>query len=255
MTNQEVQQQITALGPWFYEFDLGPHGRTASALPPEVTPIFRTRLEMVNRVVDGFFQSRLPEIRCIDVGCHEGFYSVAMARKGLREVCAMDLRESNLRKARFVAEVLGISNIRCRQGNCEELRAETVGQYELCLFLGILYHLENPMLCLRNIAAITKEVCIVETQVIEEVEGSTEWGARGWTRPYQGVLALLDESGEFDSQNAETGASPVATCPSPRALEFMLKQAGFRRTEIVPPPPHAYEQHQRRKRMVCAAYK
>jgi hypothetical protein len=35
----------------------------------------------------------------------------------------------------------------------------------------------------------------------------------------------------------------------------MLKQAGFRRVEFVHPPNGAYEQHQRGKRVVCAAYK
>jgi len=255
MTYQQIQEQIAHLGPWFYEFDLGQNGRTESALPAEVTRIFSTRLEMVSQVVDRHFQTRLPRIRCIDVGCHEGFYSVAMAQKGVGYIRSVDVRETNLNKARFVAGALGLQQIEFQQANCEDLRVETVGHYELCLFLGILYHLENPMLCLRNISAITSELCVIETQVIDEVEGSTEWGAREWTRPYQGVLALIDESGEYYAQNAETGASPVASCPSPKALEFMLRQAGFRRVEMVEPPGGAYEQHARRKRVVCAAYK
>jgi hypothetical protein len=87
------------------------------------------------------------------------------------------------------------------------------------------------------------------------VEGVAEWGSREWTRPYHGVLALIDESGEFYNENTEAGASPIATCPSPRALEFMLKQAGFRRVETIAPPPGAYEQHARGKRVVAVAYK
>src|ERR1700737_3520988 len=85
MTSQEAQQRIGELGPWFYEFDLGRYVRTTSELPPEVLPIHQTRLAMVEQVVEQHFRGRLDEIRCIDIGCHEGFYSVAMARKGLRE--------------------------------------------------------------------------------------------------------------------------------------------------------------------------
>lgn len=254
-STQEVQERIAALGPWFYEFDLGAHGHTASVLSPDVLPIHETRLEMVNRVVEGYFGDRLPQIRCLDVGCHEGFYSVAMAQRGVREVRGIDLRESNLAKARFVADLLGLRNVVYQQGNCEDLRVEDAGQYELCLFLGLLYHLENPMLCLRNISRITGELCVIETQVVEEVEGAAEWGSREWTRPYHGVLALIDESSEFYDQNPETGASPLATCPSPNALRFMLQQAGFRRVEFVQPPSGAYEQHRRGKRVVCAAHK
>jgi 2-polyprenyl-3-methyl-5-hydroxy-6-metoxy-1,4-benzoquinol methylase len=254
MTAAEIQDRIAELGPWFYEFDLGPYGRTASSLPPEVRGIHATRLEMVDRAVNAHFGRRLSEVRCLDVGCHEGYYSVAMAQKGVRETLGVDVREENLRKARFVAETLGLSNIGYERANCEELRLETHGAYELCLCLGLLYHLENPMLALRRIAAVTTELCVVETQVVDEVEGSSEWGYREWVRPYLGILALIDESGEFFARNTETGASPLATCPSPRALEFMLKQAGFRRTEFIEPPADAYEQHNRRKRVVCAAY-
>ncbi|MBI4463916.1 MAG: methyltransferase domain-containing protein [Acidobacteria bacterium] len=255
MTRQEIQEKISELGPWFYEFDFGNGLRTTSAIPSAVTQIFETRLQMVHALVESCFGTRLPEISCLDVGCHEGFYSIAMAKAGVKKVVGVDVRESNLRKARFVAETLGFPNITFRQGNCDDLQSEEAGKHELTLFLGLLYHLENPMLCLRNIASLTKELCIVETQVIDEVEGETEWGSQEWMRSYQGVLALIDESGEFYNDNAETGSTPLAMCPSPKALTVMLRHAGFRRIELLPPPPGAYEQHQRGKRVVCAAYK
>jgi SAM-dependent methyltransferase len=255
MTESQIRERAEALAPWFYEFDLGAGGRTRSALPPEVQPIHETRLQMVTSVVEGHFGARLPEVRAIDVGCHEGFYSVAMARRGVKSVLGVDVREESLAKARFVGAALGLANVEWRRANCEDLRVEETGEFELCLFLGLLYHLENPMRCLRNIGRLTREMCVVETQVIDEVEGSAEWGWREWTRPYHGVLALIDESGEFYDKNTEAGATPLATCPSPKALEFMLKHAGFRRVEMVPPPAGAYEQHARGRRVVCAAYK
>lgn len=254
LTSADTQQRLKDLGPWFYEFDLGVLGRTKSELPPEVLPIHQTRLEMVERVVDDHFRGRLHRVRCLDIGCHEGFYSVAMARKGMQEVRGIDVRESSLAKARFVAEALGLANVTYEEGNIEVLD-DPPAPYDLCLFLGVLYHLENPVLSLRNLSRATGDLCIVETQVVDEVEGSSEWGARAWTRPYQGILALIDESGEFYKENAETGASPIATCPSPKALEFMLRQAGFRRIEMIQPMAGAYEQHARGKRVVCAAYK
>lgn len=252
---KDAQERIAALGPWFYEFDLGAYGRTVSSLPPEVLPIHQTRLQMVNQVVDRYFGSRLRDIRCLDVGCHEGYYSAAMARKGMREVRGVDVRESSLTKAAFVRDALGLDNLAFERHNCEELRLDDRGPFELTLFLGILYHLENPMLCLRNMSRLTGEICVIETQVVDEVEGYAEWGAREWTRRYHGVLALIDESPEFHDRNTEAGATPLATCPSPVALHAMLKHAGFRRSEIVEPPPGAYEQHQRGKRVVVVAYK
>jgi tRNA (mo5U34)-methyltransferase len=119
----------------------------------------------------------------------------------------------------------------------------------------VLYHVPDPILCLRNVAQVTQELCVIETQVIDEIEGTTEWGSRDWTRRYHGVLALIDESGEFATGNRETGVMPLVTCPSPRALETMLLHAGFRRVEFIQPHQGAYEQLARGKRVVVAAYK
>ncbi len=255
MTHEQIREGIESLGPWFYRFDFGAGLETASAIPSSVVDIFDTRLAMLNRAVDAHFGHRLRDIECLDIGCHEGFYSLAMARRGVPSVTGVDAREENLRRARFVAAAMGVNGIDYRLGRVETLAADVARTFDLTLFLGVLYHVEDPMLCLRQVAAATGELCIVETQVVDEVEGYAEWGAREWTRPYQGILAVIDETGEFESGIRETGLSPMATCPSPKALLYMLKQAGFRRAEILQPPPGAYEQHARGKRVVCAAWK
>jgi tRNA (mo5U34)-methyltransferase len=255
VTTAEIRQGIEKLGPWFYRFEFGGGLETTPEVPPSVVGIFDTRLRMLTSAVDAHFGGRLRDIECLDIGCHEGFYSLAMARRGVRGVVAIDARPENLNRARFVAEAMGVENIAFRQGLVETIAADQEQTFELTLFLGLLYHVEDPMRCLRQVATVTSELCILETQVVDEVEGCAEWGSREWKRPYQGILALIDETGEFDAGNRETGVSPMATCPSPKALLFMLKQAGFRRAEILPPSPGAYEQHARGKRVVCAAWK
>lgn len=209
---------------------------------------------MLESTVATHFGARGQGLECLDIGCHEGFYSLAMAKHGMH-VTGMDAREENLRRARFVAEAMGEANVRYKQGRVETLAHDEGRKYDLTLFLGVLYHVEDPMLCLRQVAAVTGELCVIETQVVDEVEGFTEWGSWAWKRPYNGIIALVDETGEFKNGNRETGVTPMATCPSPKALLFMLKQAGFARAEIVTPPADAYEQHARGKRVVCAAWK
>jgi ubiquinone/menaquinone biosynthesis C-methylase UbiE len=255
VTAEQIRQGIDQLGPWFYRFEFGGGLETTPQIPPPVVDIFDTRLRMLVSAVDAHFGDRLRETECLDIGCHEGFYSLAMARRGVRKVVGVDAREENLRRARFVAEAMGVNGIEYRTARVETLASDLGRSFDLTLFLGVLYHVEDPMRCLRQVAAVTGELCVLETQVVDEVEGIAEWGAREWTRPYQGILAIIDETSEFASGIRETGITPMATCPSPRALLYMLKQAGFRRAEILPPPPGAYEQHARGKRLVCAAWK
>jgi ubiquinone/menaquinone biosynthesis C-methylase UbiE len=254
MTAEEIRQGIEEFGPWFYAFDFGAGLRTTPQIPPQVAGIHDTRLAMTDAAVNTHFGARARGLECLDIGCHQGYYSMAMARRGWR-VTGFDARAESLAAARFASQAAGLPDIRYKQGRVETLAADEGRQYDLTLFLGVLYHVEDPMLCLRQVAAVTREMCVIETQVVDEIEGYSEWGAREWVRPYQGILALIDESGEFNAGNRETGVTPMATCPSPRALQFMCRQAGFKRAEIQTPPPGAYEQHARGKRVVCAAYK
>jgi SAM-dependent methyltransferase len=254
LSAEQIRAGIERMSPWFYSFDL-PYGlRTQSALPPEVEPIHTTRQEMMECVVCDHFGARLSQIDALDIGCHEGFYTLALARLGLRRVLGLEPRPESLERARFIAAATGLPNLSFTAGRVETLAAQQT-VYPLTLLLGVLYHVMDPMLCLRNVAAVTGELCVVETQVVDEVDGVAEWGAREWTRPYHGILALIDESGEFHAGNRETGVVPLVCCPSPRALEMMLRHAGFRRVETVRPRAGAYEQHARGKRVVVAAWK
>src|SRR5438552_3908175 len=154
MQPSEIQKGIDDFGPWFYAHDFGDGLKTTPAIPPQIAHIHDTRLAMVEAAIAQQFGEGVRNIDCLDIGCHEGFYSVAMARQGMR-VAALDAREENLHRARFVAKASGV-HIIFRQGRVESLAHEEGRAYDLTLFLGVLYHVEDPMRCLRQVAAVTK---------------------------------------------------------------------------------------------------
>ncbi len=250
------RDSIESLSPWFYEFDLGSAGRTTSKLSANVRRIHETRLRMVTEaVLANLTAKEIARARCLDVGCHEGFYAVEMAKLGFHRVVGIDAREESLRKARFVARALRERRLTFRRLNAECVSPASIGTYDVTLFLGLLYHVENPMLCLRNLSSVTQRLSVIETQVIDEVEGEVEWGSELWKHRYRGVLALIDEDAEFRTGNTEVGATPLGLCPSPNALRTMLEHAGFRDVVFLEPPSDAYEQLARKKRIVCVARK
>jgi tRNA (mo5U34)-methyltransferase len=254
MTPSEIAAGIERLNPWFYRFEL-PHGlHTTSELPGTVEPIHETRLRMTLAPIERHFGPRLKDIDCLDIGSHEGYYSFALAQR-VKHVTGVEPREPSRERAHFIQAALECTNVDFRHGVVETLATDLGRTYDLTLFLGLLYHVPDPILCLRNVAQVTGELCVIETQVIDEIEGATEWGSREWTRNYHGILALIDESGEFHAGDRETGILPLVTCPSPKALETMLFHAGFRRVDFIQPHEGAYEQLARRKRVVVAAWK
>jgi len=251
---QELHSKIKSLEPWFYDFDLGNGVKIDSKLPQEVKDIHETRLEMVKTAISDHFGDASQEINCLDIGCHEGFFSLELANR-FKSVTGVDVRKESLEKAELVREYKEVSNVSFEEGNCYDLDKHSKGQYELTLFLGVLYHLDNPIKALNSVSQSTTDFCLIETQVIDEVEGETEWGGKDWHREYKGVFALIDERPEFDKNQPESGSSGVILCPSTAALIFLLKSVGFKTVKVLPAPKGGYEQFVRGKRVIVSASK
>ena len=249
----ELQARIDEMGPWFYDMELGNGLRTTSKVAATHDNIHVTRREMVAGAVRGHFGERLGSVNALDVGCHEGYFSFLLRELGVPRIHGVDLRLESLQKARSLAEIAGHESMDWTHCNCEELDHHVTDQYELCLCVGLIYHLENPIRCLRQISARCSEMIVVETQVCDEIQGQTEWGRQECQMPYQGGFALIDETC-FDD-NPETGASPLALCPSPEALRTVLRSLGFSRVETISPPGTGNEQMLRGKRVVVAGYR
>ena len=115
---------------------------------------------------------RLPEDlsgkSVLDVGTWDGFYAFEAERRGATRVVAMDSYCWNrgTGKAGFdlARRALG-SRVEDRQIDLLDLSPETVGTFDVVLFLGVLYHLPHPLLCLEKLASVTAEQLIVETHV------------------------------------------------------------------------------------------
>lgn len=94
-----------------------------------------------------------------------------------------------------------------------DLSPETIGTFDLVLFLGVLYHLQHPLLALERVASVTKECVIVET-VLD----------RMWSRR----PAMVFYPGEQLGQDWTNWWGP-----NEAAVEAMLRSVGFRRVRKV----------------------
>lgn len=251
---QSLLKEIVDHEPWFYNFDIGGGQEIKSKLPSNISGIHETRLKMVMGAVEDYFGDRLPYVRCLDIGCHEGYFSLSMAKR-TKDVRGIDIRKESLGKAELVRKLKNVENVSFSYGDCYNLSEFTADQPELTLFLGVLYHLDNPIGALRSVSAATKELCVIETQIMDDVSGETEWGSQEWHRTYKGVFAIIDERVEFDSGNAEAGGFGLSLCPSLNALHTMLETVGFKDIKVIDAPSGGYEQHVRGKRVVVSAAK
>ena len=54
--------------------------------------------------------------------------------------------------------------------------------------LGLIYHLENPVGALRVAHALTRRICLVETQIVPGMTGMVDYGSFRFVRPAERLV-------------------------------------------------------------------
>jgi len=237
---------------WFYEFALPDGTRTVSHLPPGVEKIHDTRLALLEQALDAAVGRDCSGLTALDLACHQGWFSMHLAKRNFRSILGVDGREEHLADARLMAQVLGVESFATRCLDLEEARAADVGEHDVTLMLGLLYHLENPVRVLRLARAVTRRMLVIESQVVPHMSGVVDWGSWRFQRHMVGAFGIVDETEETHA--SEASVHGICLAPSIETLEWLLRRVGFKRVERLMPPPDGYEQLVAHKRAMFAAH-
>jgi SAM-dependent methyltransferase len=194
----------------------------------------------IERFLTALFRGRLAGLRAADLGCNEGGFSLALARHGA-EVLGVEAREENVAKCRLLADHFALPNLRFLQADVKDFRRDAHGAFDVALALGILYHLDDPVGWLEQVADATRAVLYVDTHFAPP-EGadleSLEPGLRGALGP---VVTRTAEGWEYEGRwfhefddEAQRDGMPWASFSNPdsfwltkRSLLRALHRAGF----------------------------
>jgi tRNA (mo5U34)-methyltransferase len=148
--------EIAALGPWFHNLHLPDGRQTAPDHPLGDFPAYKWA------ALAPHLPATLSGWSVLDIGCNAGFYSFELARRGA-SVTGLDLDDRYLRQARWAAERLRFEDrVEFRRGTVYDL-ARTEEQWDLVLFLGVLYHLRYPLLALDLVARRVRRLLVLQT--------------------------------------------------------------------------------------------
>ncbi|CAM8654078.1 MULTISPECIES: class I SAM-dependent methyltransferase [Sphingobium] len=153
---------LTSLPPlpdqWFHSFAF-PDGARVDGIKP---------LESLQEEADLIFPTPLAGKRVLDIGAWDGFFSFQAERRGAAEVLATDhfcwsgqgwgdKRGFDHAHARFGSQV------RSRDLDVADHRVADLGQFDMVLLLGVLYHVTDPYLTLEAAAAMSRDHLVIET--------------------------------------------------------------------------------------------
>jgi SAM-dependent methyltransferase len=178
----------------------------------------RARAEVVSRLLAELRVS-LGLKTAVDVGCGLGYFSGFLKSLGL-DVTAIDGRQQNVEEAQRRNP-----DIRFLRFDAEDPAIRSLGKFDLVFCFGLLYHLENPFLAIRNLHAMTGKLLLGEG-VIFPGDAPT--------------MGLVDEFA-LDDQ----GLNHIAFYPTEACLQKMSYCAGFRFVYRLTTPPDHVDYHRR----------
>ena len=145
----ELTSEFAKLAPWIFKFridgaDYG--GAISAAGDPRV---------------DQFFQLAPAAETILELGSLEGAHTFMLAeRRGVRRVLALEGRELNLRKAKFVQTLLHAQNVEFAQANLEESDLSAFGKFDAIFCSGLIYHLPEPWKLIEKLPSIAPKLFI-----------------------------------------------------------------------------------------------
>jgi tRNA (mo5U34)-methyltransferase len=154
--HDEIGREIARLAPWFHNLHLPSGHETASDHPLGDFPAFKWAQ------IESHIPADLTGQRALDIGCNAGFYSFQLAARGA-DVLAIDMDEHYLAQARWAARELDPQGrVELRRMSVYDL-ARSTEQFDLILFLGVLYHLRHPLLAIDAVADRLRGTMVFQT--------------------------------------------------------------------------------------------
>lgn len=147
----------------------------------------------------------------LDVGSGVGHLAQFFVSKGCRVIC-LDGRPENIARLREL-----YPNLEAYVANVETEPLERFGTFDIVFAYGLLYHLENPLAALRNMASACRELLLLETMVCDH---------------HLPVMRIEDEVPAYDQALKGLGHRP-----SPSYVVLALNRVGFPFVYAAKKPP------------------
>lgn len=157
IATEDLRNQVNNLAPWHspHDFGNGIVTKNASAFRR-----FARRLKLFQ------LPSDLSGKRVLDVGTWDGYFAFELESRGA-EVVAIDIWDgedggSAFKQFQLVHQIKK-SKVVFHRMDVHAVSAEVLGEFDVVLCAGVLYHCRHPLLALESLRSVTKGLLILET--------------------------------------------------------------------------------------------
>lgn len=221
-----LRREFEKRGPWVTKFVIGgeEYGGKIDA--------------MHDPRVDQFFRAFPDAGRILELGSLEGGHTFSLAsRPHVSRVLGIEGRRESVERARFVRQLLGMTNVEFEVANVETADLASFGEFDAVFCSGLLYHLPEPWRLIENVSKVSPnlflwthyasgDVSEAGGRALKGAENAMANGFKGWAYRERGLADPL------------SGMSPSSFWPTLEGLKAMLKRNGFGEIEVIRDNPN-----------------
>jgi tRNA (mo5U34)-methyltransferase len=230
-----LKEEVKKPPAWMYPWQFG-GGVVTPILGPELPDIHRTRLALMEGPVRAALSAAGPNASVIDLACNEGWFSHRVLEWGASRVLGIDIRPQLIRRAELVRSHFGIppERFELRCADVFDINVSQLGTFDVVLCLGLIYHLENPIGAMRLARALTRGICVIESQLTRQEEAIVL--GNGQSNLYEESMASFAARVETDWEDnmLASAGGVVSLTPNRAALLQGAAAAGFAELELAP---------------------
>lgn len=178
-------------------------------------------------------------MRVLDLGAAEGYFTFECEGRGASELIAIDYNPPEHTGFTMCAELFG-SKARHVLDSLYNLRPQRYGHFDVILFLGILYHLPDPLLALH----IVRDLCrpsalvLIETHITDTVLVEPDGTRLPLTEDMQRVLQRVPMMQFYANNSLNRDDVTNFWGPNIACMFALLGEAGFEVLSHSRPMPH-----------------
>jgi len=154
-TKAEIKQEVAKITHWYHQIEVG-QGITTPGVNESAKVLKGLALPADAR-----------GLRVLDLGTRDGYFAFEMKKRGA-DVVAIDYLPKHETGFAIAEKLTGVKGVKYIQDNIYNLSSWKYGKFDIVLFLGLLYHLPDPIRAINIVRSMCRGVMLLETQGLDE---------------------------------------------------------------------------------------
>ncbi len=201
---QDEINRLDQIQAWNHNFEL-PNGLTTSRAEQISHGKNLVKYERISKIFDNL---NINDMKVLDMGCNEGFFSIKMEERGA-DVTGIDIDSRRIEKAKFIKDLIRPdSSIQYKNIDIYSDKVKELDEFDLCLCLGFIHRIPDPFTAI-SILASKADIIIFEWKALKfgshdesfaffstkDIDEKDFYGTEYWLLSYKALERILTRSG------------------------------------------------------------